>query len=191
MTTRFPLLIAATGLCALVGCVDPRMAPYATLGDRTAEINELRAQAEQGNAKDQYNLGVRYESGQVVPQDYQEAVRWYRLAAMQGYSDAQYQLCTMSDIGRGLPQDYQEALRWCSLAADQYNVRAMYNLGVHYQYARGVSKDLIRAHMWYNLAAANGYDDGGKWRDRLASDMTPAQIAEAQKLARESNLNIR
>jgi hypothetical protein len=39
--------------------------------------------------------------------------------------------------------------------------------------------------MWYNLAAAHGYNNGKKWRDRLADDMSPSQIAEAQKLARE------
>jgi hypothetical protein len=44
--------------------------------------------------------------------------------------------------------------------------------------------------MWYNLAAGNGYDDGKKWRDRLAENMTPAQIAEAQKLAREWNVKM-
>ncbi len=39
--------------------------------------------------------------------------------------------------------------------------------------------------MWYNLAVAQGYKDAGKWRDSLAKQMTPEQIAEAQKLARE------
>ena len=39
--------------------------------------------------------------------------------------------------------------------------------------------------MWYNLAAANGGNKGAELRDGLAKRMTPAQIAEAQKLARE------
>ena len=42
--------------------------------------------AEQGDASAQYNLGVTYRTGEGVPQDSAEAVRWYRLAAEQGYA---------------------------------------------------------------------------------------------------------
>jgi uncharacterized protein len=46
-------------------------------------------------------------------------------------------------------------------------------------------RDYVRAHMWFNLAAAQGDQDAAKARDDVAKLMTPAQIAEAQKLARE------
>jgi hypothetical protein len=39
--------------------------------------------------------------------------------------------------------------------------------------------------MWYNLAAAQGDKDAAKARDELTAKMTPAQIAEAQRLARQ------
>ena len=39
--------------------------------------------------------------------------------------------------------------------------------------------------MWFNLAAAQGTRGAAEWRERLAARMTPAQIAEAQKLASE------
>ena len=54
-----------------------------------------------------------------------------------------------------------------------------------YDNGRGVLQDYVRAHMWYNLAAAQGNKPATKNRDLLAKRMTPAQIAEAQKLARE------
>jgi uncharacterized protein len=188
--TRFPLLIMTIALCVLPACADRQAVPSDVLKDRAAEIDKLLSGAEQGTAEDKYNLGVRYERGMVVQQDYHEAVRWYRLSAMQGYPDAQYKLCDMSDRGQGMPQDYQEALRWCGLAADQGQGRAMFTLGRLYHTGHGVPQDVVRAHMWYNLAAANHYDDGKKWRDRLADDMTSAQIAEAQKLAREWNVKM-
>ena len=103
-------------------------------------------------------------------QSYSEAVRWYRLSAMPGNSDAQYKLCEMSERGQGLPQDYQEALRWCGLAADQGHGGAMFMLGRLYHSAHGVAQNFVRAHMWYNLATAHGYNNGKKWRDRLADD---------------------
>lgn len=48
----------------------------------------LQPLAEQGYALAQGNLGLMYENGQGVAQDYQEAVRWYRLAAEQGNAGA-------------------------------------------------------------------------------------------------------
>ena len=39
--------------------------------------------------------------------------------------------------------------------------------------------------MWYNLAAVTGHAIAVKGRDIVANRMTPQQVAEAQKLARE------
>ena len=50
---------------------------------------------------------------------------------------------------------------------------------------RGVPQDYVQAHMWWNLAAVKGNTDAIKNRDVVAAKMTPTQIAEAQKLARE------
>jgi TPR repeat protein len=55
-----------------------------------AVVAELRRLAEQGDVLAQYNLGIVYDTGKGVPQDYTEAVRWYRLAAEQGHASAQY-----------------------------------------------------------------------------------------------------
>jgi TPR repeat protein len=182
MISRIRLLILVLTLFTLPGCIDQRLRPYVPVGDLVHEINGSRMIAEEGNADDQYSMGLRHEKASTP--NYQEAVRWYRSAAMQRHPEAFYRLCVLSDVGRGLPQDYQEALRWCRLAADQGHGRAMYTIGIHYQDARGVSKDLVQAHQWYNLAAAYGYAPGAKWRDRLMPAMTAPQISQAQFLAR-------
>ena len=54
-------------------------------------------------------------------------------------------------------------------------------------YANGLggSQNLVQAYMWYSLAAGNGYEIATGYRNDLAKQMTPAQIAEAQQLARE------
>ena len=62
---------------------------------------------------------------------------------------------------------------------------ALYNLGLAYSTGRGVGVDFIAAHKWFNLAAMRGVDDAKRWRAQVASEMLPAQIAEAQRLARE------
>ena len=157
--------------------------------DYAAAVSWYRKAADQGDADAQYNLGVMYDNGQGVPQDYAAAVSWYRKAADQGDADAQYNLGVMYDNGQGVPQDYAAAVSWYRKAADQGYADAQYNLGVMYDNGQGVPQDYVQAHMWFNLAAATsrkrGRDKAVKNRDRVAAKMTPAQIAEAQKLARE------
>jgi TPR repeat protein len=149
-----------------------------------------RKLADQGNASAQYNLGTMYEAGQGVPQDYAEAVKWYRKAAEQGDAHAQNNLGTMYEAGQGVPQDYGEAAKWYRKAADQGAARAQYNLGVLYDKGQGVLQDYVEAHKWYDLAAAalseaEGREEATRGRDKCAAAMTPAQITEARKRARE------
>ncbi len=76
--------------------------------DRKAFETE-KAKAEQGDAGAQCNLGVIYAKGNGVPQNYAEAVKWYRRAAEQDDPAAQSNLGAMYDHGDGVPQDYVEA----------------------------------------------------------------------------------
>ena len=140
--------------------------------------------AEQGNADAQSNLGFMYEKGQGVPQDYKEAVRLYRLSAEQGNAGAQYNLGTMYDQGLGVPQDYKEAVKWFRLAAEQGDAKAQNNLGLMYAKGKGVPQDYVSAHMWWNLSASNGNKNSVITRDIVEEKMTPSQLEEAQRLAR-------
>jgi hypothetical protein len=44
---------------------------------------------------------------------------------------------------------------------------------------------MVAAHKWFNLAAVRGVEAAKSWRNQVAAEMLPSQIAEAQKLARE------
>jgi hypothetical protein len=154
-------------------------------GDYATALRLFRPLADQGVANAQHNLGVMYRDGRGVPQNYSEAVRWFRLAADRGLVDSQFNLGLMYDKGQGVPQNDVEALRWYRKAADQGHARAQSNLGVMYADARGVPQDYVRAYKWFNLSAAQGNQNAVKGRDIVSQHMTPAQIAEAQKLARE------
>ncbi len=148
-------------------------------------LQKYRKSAEQGHAGAQYNLAVMYDYGQRVVQDYSEAVRLYKLSAAQGLSWAQSNLALKYHIGQGVVQDYAEAVRWFKLAAAQGLADAQFNLATSYYSGKGVVQDYVKAHMWANLSAAASVKDGDKKRDAIASFMTPQQIAEAQKMARE------
>lgn len=61
----------------------------------------------------------------------------------------------------------------------------LFQLGLMYCSGREVEVDLVAAHKWFNLAAMRGNDDAKRYRIELATEMTKAEIATAQKAARE------
>jgi TPR repeat protein len=94
----------------------------------------------------------------------------------------------LSAVDPLVAQDYAAVLG----SAELGDATAQYNLAVMYDNGRGVLQDYVQAHKWYNLAAsryarweADVGASAARNRDRLTARMTPAQIAEAQKMARE------
>ena len=116
--------------------------------------------------------------------DYRQALKLYRKAAEWGHATAQNALGVMYERGEGVPQDYAEAVKFYRKAAEQGHVIGQDNLGRMYQYGFGVPQDYVQAHMWFNLAGAQA-KIFGRSRDELAKRMTPDELAEAQRMARE------
>jgi TPR repeat protein len=94
----------------------------------------------------------------------------------------------MYEKGQGVTQDDAQAVKCFRIEADQGDLPAQYKLGFMYYDGRGVPRDYVQAHMWFNLSAAQCSEDEDevvmKLRDLVAGMMTPQQIAQAQKLAR-------
>ena len=97
---------------------DEGLAAY-TRGDHATAFREMKPLAEHGDTGAQWILGRIYELGYSVPQDYTEAVKWYRKAANRGFFGAQESLGLMYQKGRGVPQDYVQAHLWFNLSAAQ------------------------------------------------------------------------
>ena len=88
--------------------------------------------------------------------------------------------------------DYETALQEWRPLAEQGDAEAQLSLGFAYATGQGASQDYVQAHKWFALAASRSSVSGKvlrdiavEHRDRAAAMMTPAQIAEAQTLARE------
>ncbi len=64
-------------------------------------------------------------------------------------------------------------------------VESQYKLGLMYATGHGVGQDNVLAHMWFNIAATHGGDRAKEDRRELSLDMSQAEIAQAQRLARE------
>ncbi|CAG7827258.1 unnamed protein product, partial [Allacma fusca] len=85
----------------------------------SAQPADLVKEAQQGDVKAQYNLGVMLANGKGVAQNQGEAVKWFRKAAEQGDADAQYNLGAMLANGEGVAQNQGEAVKWFRKAAEQ------------------------------------------------------------------------
>ena len=156
-----------------------------TLG-RTAEqegLQKRRQKARQGDTDAQYSLGVSYREGKGVDRDYAQAVTWWRRSAGQGHARAQSALGFMYANGQGVSEDYAQAVEWYRRAVGQGIARAQFNLGALYGQGQGVAQDHVEAYKWMSLAAR--LEESAAARDRLAQQMTPAQIAEAQRRTQE------
>lgn len=69
--------------------------------------------------------------------------------------------------------------------AGRGNVDAYFDLGMTYSSGgNGIGVDLIEAHKWFNLAALGGLEHAQECRAEIAGDMSPREIAEAQRQAR-------
>jgi TPR repeat protein len=109
--------------------------------------------AEHGSTTSMGNLGIIYENGYGVAQDYAKAREWYKKAADNGDARAMRALGVLYADGSGVTQDYIKAREWYKKAADKDNATAMTNLGWLYENGRGVAQDYAKAHEWYKKAA--------------------------------------
>lgn len=187
MVIRFPITLVLSIFClALPAWADFQAGMTAhDREDYATALREWQPLAEQGDALAQYHVGMLYHKGRGVPQDDVQARKWYTKAAAQGQAKAQFSLGTLYFNGEGGSKDYQQALRWFRLAANQGEALAQTKLAIMYDDGDEVPKDKVQAYKWLSLAATNGDKPAPMLRDLLAKEMTPAQIAEAKKLASE------
>ena len=186
------------GLFAFLGKVIPQNTAEAILWWRKA--------ADQNHLPAEHDSGVDYCDGKIVPQDPGEGIRWLRKVAEQG-EEASGDFAVLSDIedartrlgmaywyGTGVKRDYAEAVKWHLKSAEQGDGLSQKAVAEAYAEGKGVKRDYVRAHKWANpakLAAVsnsrfpNEQRESEKLRAVLASEMTPTQIEEAEKLARE------
>ena len=148
--------------------------------DFKAALKKLKPLAEKGHTNAQHWLGLSYEKGLGVLQDYKEAAKWYQLTGEHTLvANAQYLLGLSYEKGEGVPQDYKEAFKWLLKSAEQKNtkaqklIRASYHklhqevaeqgdsyaqrfLGASYYLGLGVTQDYAEAAKWYKKAAEQG-----------------------------------
>jgi TPR repeat protein len=160
--------------------------------DHVEAVRWYRKSAEQGEPYAQDSLGMAYSDGRGVSRDDRQAFVWYSKAAEQGNRGGQYHLANAYRAGCGVPQDYGEAFAWYWRAAQQLEEDAMYQLALMYSAGQSVTKDDVEAFKWCSLAtkwgnfmSAENRKEYADQRDRIAAKLTPDELIEGQKRARE------
>lgn len=135
---------------AQAGRLRPRAKPQ-TMTPRFEAVSNLE------EARTQYALGVRYETGAGVARDCRQAAACYRKAAEHGCAKAQINLARLYFCGEGVAIDRERAFLWYRKAAEQGAAKAQYNLAVMYAAGKGVARDAGRAAYWYRQTARQGH----------------------------------
>ncbi len=196
MKSRIPRFLLLNALC-LWTCVSCHKAgPGPTSGDmRHLPLAQLHKLGEQGDPQAQTFLGHKYFYGQGMPVDQVQGYQWYRKAAEQGAAEAQCFLAQCYGLGEGVAEDDSEAERWLRRSANQGYHQAQLRIGLNYLFGHGTNRivDLIEAFKWLHLAATASYQaedldtsaTAHQYLKQCERQMTPAQIDEARRRARE------
>ncbi len=106
-----------------------------------------------GDADAQFNIGMKYYTGDGIAKDYGKAAEWFRKAADQGHAAGQRYMAQLYFNGHGLPRDEKLAILWDRKAAENGDPIAQYILGWRFNLGRGMPQDYLQAEMWYRKAA--------------------------------------
>lgn len=154
------LLVMAATLLATAGVAnanDARLcADSFTKQQWSKALPACSSAANAGDVGAQIHLGIMYDFGLGVVQDYRHAVHWFRRAAEAGSVSAMFNLATMYRDGRGIAQDYIQAVRWYTISAEQGSAVAQLVLAEMYQNGKGIGQDYRHAFHWYTRAAELG-----------------------------------
>ena len=126
-------------------------------------------------------LARKFYFGEGVPQDYIEAVKWFRKAAEKGNPNAQCNLAVCYEDGNGVPQDDIEVVKWTRMAAEQGHAIAQCVLARRYESGEGVDSDKVEAYKWFRLSAEKGEKDADKKVVSIAALMSPVDLQEAER----------
>jgi TPR repeat protein len=159
--------------------------------DVANDYDELVTMAERGNSSASFLLGTAFYNGKGAVKDIHLAFGWFKKAAEQGDAEAQFKIGKMYFVGEGVDQSHAAAAGWYRRAADQGHSNAQFWLGMAYALGEGIGQDFVQAYLWFSLNAASPDNvpqrlaDSISNRDIAAENLTPAQLAEAQKLVRD------
>lgn len=132
-----------------------------------------RLAAEQGHSKAQCYLGICYEEGEGVPQDYKQAAYWFEKSALQGDSHAQASIGILYYTGNGVERDSLKAEYWWEKLALSKDDSGQSLLGICFgNGSSGLPIDKERSNYWWRIVAKNNPERADKILEAIEQDDT-------------------
>lgn len=146
-------------------------------------LNWYHQQADAGNARAQFLLAIKYETGTDVEQDLARAADLYERAARQGLPDAQFKLATFLQAGRGGRADLVAAETWYRAAALRSHPSAQFNLGVMLLNGAETNDGAAEAISWLLRASRAGLSQANDLTGRISRVYPEDVMTNARALA--------
>jgi hypothetical protein len=103
-------------------------------------------------------IGCMYCNNVIFERNYQEAVKYYKMAIEKGHHIAMYNLGHMYQNSIGTEKNYLEAIKYYKMAIEKGNYTAMNSLGNMYYYGLGIERNYQEAVNYYKMAIEKGSD---------------------------------
>lgn len=159
--------------------------------EANSDVAALRKSANDGNPESQLSLAGMYYIGKGgVSKDIPTSVQWLTRSAEQGNVTAELILGLLYFRGEGVTKDLTTAKEWFAKAGHHGNAEAQYYLGIMFLRGLGVPVDREKAYVWLNLSKAQGNEEASLEFEKLNSQMTSTEIAEAQNMNQEKQIEI-
>jgi uncharacterized protein len=126
--------------------------------------------ARQGHAEAQFLLGLLYEEGEIIGQDYAKAVRYFKRSAEQGFVLGQNNYAWMLIRGDGVERNFEAGFKWYRLAAEQGFYKAQFVVGLAYffgDWSSVAKQNFQEAVHWLRLSADQGDPDAQFYLGRI------------------------
>jgi uncharacterized protein len=124
--------------------------------DPIEAVKWYRRAAKHGSNDAAAALGLMYESGKQITQDYKKAADLYLLAAKRGDEWSQHAVGILYQDGKGVRQNFSEAAYWYQKSAEQGNPYAALSLGRLHFFGTAVPQNDEKALYWTGSAACYG-----------------------------------
>jgi|694.fasta_scaffold75288_2 TPR repeat protein len=120
--------------------------------NETEDIKELEIACIWGNSKGCSNLGVLYDEGKGVEQDYFKAKDYFEKACNLNSGDGCYYVGRLHHNGNGVKQDYFKAKDYFEKACNLNNALGCVAHGALYILGEGVKQDKFKAKEYFGKA---------------------------------------
>lgn len=141
--------------------------------------------AQAGDSGAQFAVGYMFKFGYGVPKDIKKSIYWLMESAVQGDPRGQCELGGILLTKNSEYYDSEFGCNWLKQSAEQGYAKAQYMLACMYFIGDGVKQDNSSSYYWSFIAYSQGVNEALSSMEIAKRYMTPAQIAQAQQMARD------